>query len=64
MAMNVANTMRIDMVAVNKKNKQVRAYLHKTGLKNKDSRLKRLLFYTSSQRQIDKARIKQEKESL
>lgn len=52
------------MVAVNKKNKQVRAYLHKTGLKNKDSRLKHLLFYTSSQRQIDKARTKQEKESL
>ena len=46
------------MVSVNKKNKQVRAYLHKTGLKNKDVRLKRLLFYTSSQRKIDKARIK------
>lgn len=50
------------MVSVNKKNKQVRAYLHKTGLKNKDSRLKRFLFYTSSQRQIDKTRTKQAEE--
>lgn len=53
------------MVAVNKKNKQVRAYLHKTELKNKDRRLKGLLFYTSSQRQIDKTRTKQiEEDSL
>jgi len=42
------------MASQNKKNKQVNAYVYKTSLKNKDSRLRGILFFTSSQRQANK----------
>lgn len=42
------------MASQNKKNKQVNAYAYKTVLKHKGGRLKRFLFFTSSQRQANK----------
>lgn len=42
------------MASRNKKNKQVNAYAYKTVLKHKGGRLKRFLFFTSSQRQANK----------
>lgn len=42
------------MVSEKKKKKQKNAYLYKTELKNKVGRLKRLLFFTSSQRKWEK----------
>jgi hypothetical protein len=42
------------MASENKKKKLKNAFLAKTQLKNKKNRLKRLLFYTPSQRKFEK----------
>lgn len=45
------------MVSVNKKKKLKNAYAVPSTLKEKDFRIKRCLFYTPSQRMIDKERL-------
>lgn len=50
------------MVSQKKKNKQKNAFLYKTALKNKRERLKRMLFFTSSDRKLLKQELKNETE--
>lgn len=50
------------MVSVNKKKKLANAYAVPPTLKEKDFRIKRSLFYTPSQRMIDKERLNKQLE--